>query len=84
MNRRWLAPLIALPLLAGCPTEPASDGGTGVVLKREAHEVRNGSRYYEVTIHRTAGGVETGRVSRSVYLACSAGLRWPDCKGGRS
>jgi hypothetical protein len=80
MKLRWLPPLALLPLLAGCPTGPASDGGTGVVIKREAHDARNGPKYYVVTIHRDHGGDDSGRVSKSVYWSCSKGKRWPDCR----
>jgi hypothetical protein len=76
--------LAVAPVLMGAEAcgPPASDGGTGVVIKREHHEARNSSlTYWIITIRRDVGGAsDTGRVSETVGQRCQLGEHWPDCK----
>lgn len=78
---RLAALALALPLLAGCPVEPASSGASGVVVKRWTEKARNSPltiRY--ITVQEDAGKRSTGRVSAETYGKCHLRDRWPDCK----
>ena len=81
-----LALLALVPIAAGASNcgGPASDGGTGVVIKREHHEARNSPMtYWIITIRRDNNGApDTGRVGEQEGQRCAVGALWPGCKKG--
>jgi len=74
---------LVLPLLAGCPAEPASSGASGVVVKRWTEKARNSRMTpHYITVKEDGGKRSTGRVSAATYKKCHLRDRWPDCKKG--